>query len=387
MNQMLAFFLIVLVIAAGEIIATRTKARIPSLFVAAILLIVGFWVVFPKDLLDKSGLPMLVTITTPIIITSMGTIMSLKQIEEQWRALVVGFGTVVGIGLFLLTIYRAIYGLPIAVAAAAPISGGLVAALIGENAMKAIGRPELGVLCVLFFVLQQLIGLPLMANVLRRYVTKNLDKINTKKETPVEEAINPAERKLFPPLPKVYQTSFVLLAKVTFVAWLAYVVGGLTHGVINVSIIAIIFGLIAYAIGFLEGDILTKSGTMTFFTLLLIVACFGPLNQATPQLLLSFIGPIILGFVFGIAGMVIVSLIVGKLIGLDWELSIAVSCTALDGFPFNYLVVQEVAKGMARNEEERKAIVDRILPTVIVGGYATVTIGSVIFASIITRFL
>lgn len=387
MNQILAFFILVLAIAIGEIVATKTRARVPSLLVAMVIIMVGFWLGLPKDLIDKTGLPMLAALSTPMIVTHMGTLMSLKQVGKQWKALLIGLGALLGIGVLLLTIYRAIYGLPIAVAAACPISGGIVAGLLGMEAMKAIGRPELQVLVLLFLVLQSLIGMPIAANLLKRDVRKNWDKIIAKKEATVAGETDPAEKKLIPPLPKAYQTPFVLLAKLALIAWLAYIVSGLTKGVVNISVVAIIFGLIAYFIGFLEGDILTKAGSLTFFMLLLIASALGGMSQATPSLILSFVGPIILGFLFGVIGIAVMSLIVGKLLGLSWEMAISMGSTALYGFPGNYIIVQEVARTTANNEEERKAILDYIMPPMIVAGYATVTVGSVIFAGIVTRFL
>jgi len=313
--------------------------------------------------------------------------MSLKQIAKQWKVVLVCFGALIGLGVFLLTIYRAIYGLPIAVAAACPISGGIVATLIAEDAMKAVGHPELAVLAVLFLVLQWLIGMPLASALLARDVKKNWDKIMAGKEATATGEKRPVEKKLIPPLPKDYQTPFFLLAKIALVGWLAYIVAGLTHGVINVSIVAIIFGLIAYALGFLEGDILTKNGTFTFFMLLLLAAVLGVMNLATPKLVLSFIGPIIIGFVVGIAGIILMSVIIGKLVRLSWEMSAAVGLNCLLGFPPNFIVVQELSKALGTSEEERKAIMDYLLPPMLVGGYVTVTIGSVIFAGIIVKFL
>ncbi|HBK57877.1 MAG TPA: hypothetical protein DDZ37_00610 [Spirochaetaceae bacterium] len=321
-----------------------------------------------------------------MIVTHMGTLMSLKQVGQQWKALLIGIGALIGVGVLLLTIQAAFYGLPIAIASACPISGGIVAAIIGMDAMKAVGRPELQVLVVLFLVLQGFIGMPLASNLLKRDVKKNWDKIMSAKSSGAQAALTP-EKKLLPPLPKQFQSPFVMLAKVVIVGWLAVTVSGWTQGVINSSVVAIVFGLFAYYIGFLEEDVLTKTGTFGFFMMLLIASVMSSMNQATPQLIVSFTGPIIVGFILGTIGFVVMSWLVGKLIGVSAGMAIAIGSTCLYGFPGNYIIVQEVAKSMSSNDEEKKAILDHILPPMIVGGYATVTIGSVIFAGIITKFL
>jgi hypothetical protein len=386
MSQFLAFVVFVLALGIGELVSSATRARIPSLLVAMVIFLVGFWVGLPKDLVNRTGLLSLAALSTPIIVTHMGTLMSFKQVGKQWKALLIGIGALIGVGVLLLTIQRAIYGLPIAVASACPISGGIVAAMIGMDAMKAIGRPELQVLVVLFLVLQGLIGMPLASNLLKQDVKKNWDKIVAAKGNGAQTAAVP-EKKLLPPLPKKFQNPFVLLAKVVIVGWLATLVAGLTNGVINASVVAIVFGLLAYYIGFLEEDILTKTGTFSFFMLLLIASVMSSMGQATPQLIASFIGPILVGFVLGTIGVVVMSWLVGKLIGVSAGMAIAIGSTCLYGFPGNYIIVQEIAKSMSSNEEEKKAILDYILPPMIVGGYATVTIGSVIFAGIVTRFI
>ncbi|HOV94630.1 MAG TPA: hypothetical protein PLT87_07105 [Spirochaetales bacterium] len=386
MSQMLAFLIFVAALAVGEIVSSLTRARVPSLLVAMVIFLIGFWVGLPKNLVETSGLLALAGLATPMIVTHMGTLMSLKQVAQQWKSFVIGIGALVGVGVLLLTILNAIYGMPIAVAAACPISGGIVAALIGMDTMKAIGQPQLQVLVALFLVLQGLIGMPLASNLLKKDVQKNWDKIMSKKGEIAEKESKP-EKKLIPPLPEKFRNPFVMLAKVALLGWLATLVAGLTHNAVNSSVVAIVFGLIAYYFGFLEDDVLTKTGTFNFFMLILLGSVMGSMGQATPQLILSFIGPIILGFALGTVGMAVMSWLVGKLVGISAGMAIAVGSTCLYGFPGNYLVVQEVARAMSKDEDERKAILNYILPPMIVGGYATVTIGSVIFAGVVVRFL
>lgn len=386
MSQILAFVIFVVALGVGELVSSATRARIPSLLVAMVIFMVGFWVGLPKDLIAKTGLLSLAALSTPIIVTHMGTLMSLKQVGRQWKALLIGIGALVGIGVLMLTVQTLLFGLPIAIASACPISGGLVAAMIGMDAMKAVSRPELQVLIVLFLVLQGLIGMPIASNLLKRDVQKNWNKIMADKSGDAQtEAV--IEKKLLPPMPKLFQNPFVMLAKVAIVGWLAILVSGLTHNVINSSVVAIIFGLFAYYIGFLEEDILTKTGTFGFFMMLLIASVMSSMSQATPQLIVSFIWPIIVGFILGTIGIVVMSWLVGKLIGVSAGMAIAIGSTCLYGFPGNYIIVQEIAKSMSSNEKERKAILDYILPPMIVGSYATVTIGSVIFAGIVTKFI
>ena len=49
------FLIVVIYLAIGEIVATKTKAYVPSVFVAALCFLVGFWTFAPKDLVTQAS--------------------------------------------------------------------------------------------------------------------------------------------------------------------------------------------------------------------------------------------------------------------------------------------------------------------------------------------
>ena len=51
-----AFFILCALYAIGEFIGTYTKAWIPSVFIIAILFLVGYWTFLPKDIVKMGGL-------------------------------------------------------------------------------------------------------------------------------------------------------------------------------------------------------------------------------------------------------------------------------------------------------------------------------------------
>lgn len=93
--------------------------------------------------------------------------------------------------------------------------------------------------------------------------------------------------------------------------------------------------------------------------------------------------PLFLAFVFGVAGIVGFSALVGKLVGYSIPMSVAIGLTSLYGFPGTMILSQEAAKGAGETSEEVAAIENSILPKMIVAGFSTVTITSVIITSII----
>lgn len=64
-------------------------------------------------------------------------------------------------------------------------------------------------------------------------------------------------------------------------------------------------------------------------------------------------------------------------------MSIAIGLTSLYGFPGTMILSQEAAKGSGETPEEVAAIEGEILPKMIVAGFSTVTITSVIVTGII----
>jgi len=64
-------------------------------------------------------------------------------------------------------------------------------------------------------------------------------------------------------------------------------------------------------------------------------------------------------------------------------MSIAIGLTSLYGFPGTMVLSQEAARGAGESPEEILAIEHEILPKMIVAGFATVTITSVIVTSIL----
>lgn len=55
-NFALAFLICAAAYFVGEIISTLTKAWIPSVFVTAVVFLVGYWTVFPHDVVGDAKL-------------------------------------------------------------------------------------------------------------------------------------------------------------------------------------------------------------------------------------------------------------------------------------------------------------------------------------------
>jgi len=113
----------------------------------------------------------------------------------------------------------------------------------------------------------------------------------------------------------------------------------------------------------------------------------GGLVNSSMEEILALIIPLVVLIFLGIIGMAIGGIIVGKLLKLTWQMSFAIALNCLIGFPVNFLLTNEAINVLAKTEEEKDFLTNTMVPTMLVGGFTTVTLGSVVFAGILTNFL
>ena len=102
---MLALVIVVFVLFIGDVVAVRTKAWIPSVFISAILFLFGYWTFFPQDIVSIAGVPPVVaTMMMYLLITNMGTLLSVKELINQWKTIVISLSGILGIVALLFGI-------------------------------------------------------------------------------------------------------------------------------------------------------------------------------------------------------------------------------------------------------------------------------------------
>jgi hypothetical protein len=444
MNPVLAFVVVMLVWTVSDFIAKKTKSLLSSLFVASIIFLIGFLTgIFPEDLLSSSSLLALAGVVVGFIIVHLGTMISLDDFKQQWRTLLVGIATVIGIGITLF-IAGLVFGGGVrpgvydGVAAAQPmdfviagvgaLSGGTISVLIVQEAALDVGLTSVAVFPVLIAALQGLIGFPLTSIILRReaarlkaeYRAGNLapsgvvdpetasesrrlapvvEDTATRSETrrpaavvdtaPESESRRPAAAAVDTAanresrLPAALRNTPGTLFIVGVVVLLATLLNNVTDGILNTFVVALVFGIALRTFGIFKPSVLSGVDSLGLMMLAILILVFGPLATVKPSDLASLAFPLLLAFVFGIAGIAVFAALTGKLVGYTIPMSIAIGLTALFGFPGTMILSQEAAKGAGESAEEVAAIEGQILPKMIVAGFATVTITSVIVTSII----
>lgn len=396
MSQMLALVILILILFIGDIVSIRTKAWIPSVFVCALLFLFGYWTFFPSDIVAVAGVPPVVaTMMMYLLITNMGTMLSIQDLKNQWKTILIALSGVLGIIVILFTIGTLFFGYETIVVAIPPLVGGVVSALIMSEGAREAGLTSLSVFAIVIYVIQGFAGYPLTSIVLKKEGKRLLEKYRggqlTIEETDKRGAVatDQVELKLFKNLPEKYNTEYFKFLRLALVGLLAYLVSTLLEPVVTVNalVLCLLFGIIAKSIGFLEKQPLQKANGFGFAIMALMLFIFDGLQKATPSMMLEILYPLVGCIILAVIGMYIFSYIIGKVLKVSKEMAFAVSLTALYGFPADYIITNEVIKSLTDNEKEREVLTNHMLPPMLVGGFITVTIVSVILAGIFVGFL
>ncbi len=395
MSQMLAFVIVVAVLFIGDFISIRTKAWIPSVFVCAVLFLVGYWTFFPADIVEVAGIPPAVaSVLIYLLITNMGTLLSIQQLKEQWKTVVISLSGIAGIVVVLFTIGTLIFDFKTVIVAIPPLVGGIVSALIMSEGAAEAGLATLSVFAIVIYAMQGFAGYPLTSfalnkegnRLLAKYRKGELAAVSTASSPVVEQ---PKELKLFKNLPAKYNTDYFKFLRLAIVGLLAYLTSTALDPIITVSphVLCLLFGIIATSIGFLERQALQRANGFGFAILALMLFIFDGLKVATPSMMMEILYPLIVCIVLGVIGMYIFSFIIGKVLNVSKELAFAVSLTALYGFPADYIITKEVINSLTTDEREREVLENHLLPPMLVGGFISVTIVSVILAGFFVGWL
>ena len=136
-NFALAFVICCVVYLIGEIVSNLTKAWIPSVFVTAAVLLIGYWCGLPKEVItDSKLLPFGSTIGMYLLLVHMGSVISLKQLAEQWKTIVVCLAGLAGMCALSLLILPGIIGREFVIAGLPPLTGGIIAAVTMQEEKK-----------------------------------------------------------------------------------------------------------------------------------------------------------------------------------------------------------------------------------------------------------
>lgn len=396
-NFVLAFVLCAAAYIIGEVVSTVTKAWIPSVFVTAIVMLIGYWTVFPHDLVSDSKLiPFGSTLGIYLLITHMGTVISLKQLKAQWKTIVVCLSGLAGMCVLSWFICPLFMDKTLVIAGLPPLTGGIIAATTMQTAAANAGLEVAAVFAITMYCVQGFAGYPITAVCLQVEGKRLLKEFRDGGSVPVALAENPMamvdepDRKtLIPPVPKKFDSAVVTLIKLGIVAWFATLLGGVSFpfiGKISGAIWALVLGVIFTTLGFLDRNSLNRANSYGIVMFALMMYVFDGLKDCTPEMLVSIIVPMLVLIVIGVFGMAVASFVIAKVLKMSFPLAFANGLTALYGFPCDAIITESTCKSLAQTDDEFNFLMSKMFPSMIVGGFVTVTITSVFIAGAFASF-
>ncbi|WP_100010228.1 hypothetical protein [Lentibacillus sediminis] len=391
-EPLVAAALIFALFALGEFISVISRARVPMLFVVMMGYLLLLWTgIFPQDIVDRASFTAFASLLPAVLIVHMGTIIPLQQLKEQYKAVLIALSGIVIAAILVMAICIPIIGYTSAIAGIGPLSGGIIAHVITVEKLTEMGLVGLVTIPSMVLALQKFIGMPLATYFLRkRGVTVQkeisqaggvaasaaaLEEEEAKKKTSGRKSL----------LPEKYQTQVILLFQVFLGAAIAVSLDSLTG--INYSLWALALGLIGTHFGFYTGNIMQRANSFGISMALLIVVVMGSMNGITPGMFVGYLPEVLLIMSVGVVGIMLGGYFMSKLVKWDHNKGMPVALTALFGFPADYIVCDEVSRSVSSNETEQKAIFDELLTPMLVGGFTTVTIASIVIASILVGTL
>ncbi len=389
MTGIVALTILFCVYAAGELIAQKTKAVFSTVLGIAIILLDGFWSgLLPQTLIEDAQVSGFGNLIAGILIVSLGTTIDFPELKRQWKVVVISLCCVVGSVGAIILLGRPIMGLDMAVAGAPIFAGGSAATLIMTTTLNEKGLEAAGTFCIVLYVTQKFIGVPIASLLLRRTAKsfrENPELISQYSEQ-AQESAGPKKRGLLE-LPPLFARPSVYLAKLGIVAVIANFAAKLTNGALHYFVLCLIMGTLFFALGFLEKGIMAKtqsSGLITFFVTILI---FSNLATTTPQQMIGVLVPLLVAALLGVGGTVAVGFVTGKLLNIPFGLAVSLGISCTFGFPTTMLIPQEVSEAIGRDEREKAAILNYLLPKMLTAGFVTVTIASVLIAGFVVKML
>ena len=384
-SPLVATVLIFALIALGEWLSIISRARIPMLLTAMFSFMVLSWTgIFPSDLLESSQFAVLGSILIGPAIVHMGTLIPMKVLREQYRAVIISLSGIVIAAALVFAVIPFVFNFETAVAGIGPISGGIVAMIITTEKLQELDLGTIVLIPALIVAFQGLIGMPLALNLMRTYAKRMLGQIDDGSFKPMNGTSSAGQDepgKLGP----VRSSMTIRLFFVFLVGAAGVVLGSVTP--IHYSLWCLAFGIIGSKIGFLEHESLVKANSFTITMLGIIFVVIGSMAGVSPHEVLEQLPAVAVIIVLGTAGIALGGYVGSKLVKWDPFKGMPVALTALFGFPADYIMCEEVARSTARSKEEEKMIFNELLTPMLIGGFTTVTIASVVVAGILVSFL
>ncbi len=382
MDPVLSITVYFLLYSLGKLISKKTKGIFVEALVLSLVYIACFLTgLFPEDCLNSTGVPTLMSaFGLMLMVANLGTMIELKRFFKEWKTIVICFGGLAVMAVLFLTVGQIAFGRWYALSALPPVAGGLVANAMVTSAAETAGHPEVGAFASLVCSLQTFFSVPVASYLLRKHCEETVQN----KSYSVEEANTKSVTK------KAFLSDRVPLievGKLCLVMYLGMLLSKLTGGILPSAVSVMVLGIVGTELHFLDQNTLQKAGFMPFLLACMIMILPNSFRTLTLESFGAMLVPSIVFLVLGVVGLVSGGALMGKILKIDWKLAAAVSLSAMFGYPLTEIIVHDVCEGFDLEKEEEEKLCNSVLPQMIIAGFATVTVASVVLAGVVAPLI
>ncbi|ENY8625358.1 TPA: permease [Clostridioides difficile] len=381
MSDMLLWFSVVLVLfAIGDLIASKTKAKVSAVFVTLLLFLILFVTkAIPADIIEKAGMTAAASWSVPMIMFSMGTMLNVKQFIDEWRTVLTAWLGIVAV-IVCVSLCIPLFGKSTVLTSIPVINGALPATTIMTQAALEKGLTLAAATATVVFAIQKFIGTPIASRAALQEAnrllveyheakSKGIDLANVDTDKKEAENTGTKVKQAFCEKYDKYYSTNVCIFFIALFSYLGYELSEIIH--VNYSIVCLVVGVIVTRIGIVPKDILEKGKIKGFINMVVFAAVIPSLAKVSLTDLISLFVPIVGMFA---ASIIVIFLMMKVLPG--WKiigskpLAFGVGFCQMLGFPTTYLISNEVCNAVGETEEERAYLMSKIMPKLVVGGMA-----------------
>ncbi|VIF90843.1 permease [Clostridioides difficile] len=381
MSDMLLWFSVVLVLfAIGDLIASKTKAKVSAVFVTLLLFLILFVTkAIPADIIEKAGMTAAASWSVPMIMFSMGTMLNVKQFIDEWRTVLTAWLGIVAV-IVCVSLCIPLFGKSTVLTSIPVINGALPATTIMTQAALEKGLTLAAATATVVFAIQKFIGTPIASRAALQEAnrllveyheakSKGIDLANVDTDKKEAESTGTKVKQAFCEKYDKYYSTNVCIFFIALFSYLGYELSEIIH--VNYSIVCLVVGVLVTRIGIVPKDILEKGKIKGFINMVVFAAVIPSLAKVSLTDLISLFVPIVGMFAASIIGIFLMMKILPgwKIIGSK-PLAFGVGFCQMLGFPTTYLISNEVCNAVGETEEERAYLMSKIMPKLVVGGMA-----------------
>ncbi|HBF6471014.1 TPA: permease [Clostridioides difficile] len=381
MSDMLLWFSVVLVLfAIGDLIASKTKAKVSAVFVTLLLFLILFVTkAIPADIIEKAGMTAAASWSVPMIMFSMGTMLNVKQFIDEWRTVLTAWLGIVAV-IICVSLCIPLFGKSTVLTSIPVINGALPATTIMTQAALEKGLTLAAATATVVFAIQKFIGTPIASRAALQEAnrllveyheakSKGIDLANVDTDKKEAENTGTKVKQAFCEKYDKYYSTNVCIFFIALFSYLGYELSEIIH--VNYSIVCLVVGVLVTRIGIVPKDILEKGKIKGFINMVVFAAVIPSLAKVSLTDLISLFVPIVGMFVASIIGIFLMMKVLPgwKIIGSK-PLAFGVGFCQMLGFPTTYLISNEVCNAVGETEEERAYLMSKIMPKLVVGGMA-----------------